>query len=388
MVINPRTLLLASALIEEFEGIETQAYLDPVGVPTICAGLTRYPSGMPVRMGDICSAEVCRGHLASVLIHEFMPALQDIPGWSQFGATRQAVLISFAWNLGMKFFNSEGFEAISQVLNEGREKPEIYSDMSKVLQLYVMAGGKRLPGLEKRRIREGEIWDLEDDGSLMFVANQRTYLKRSPIASEYLSDTGKKECQLGEPIVVTRLNEINADSHAWVTLKDSGEKWAVYLPHWNQESTSDGTPAGEGVNWTDFTASVGSFISVGEVLQYDSRRIPLEGSNEEASILEICREFDEIRQAWGLPIGVTSGYRPEPFNAEAGGALESLHVKGMALDIYPCDGKLDDFHNWLFKRWSGGYGDGRQKGFIHIDCRNNGRFFSRAGVKPAAVWGY
>ena len=388
MAINPRTLLLATALIEEFEGIETSAYLDPVGVPTICAGLTRYPSGMPVRMGDICCAEVCRGHLASMLIHEYMPVLQEIPGWSRFGPSRQAVLISFAWNLGPKFFNSEGFEAISKVLTDGSERPETYSDMRKVLQLYVMAGGKRLPGLEKRRIREGEVWDLEDDGALMFVANQPTYLKKSPIDGKYLSEIGKIEYKAHESIVATRLKEINADSHAWVTLKDSSEKWAIYLPHWTQESSSNGASVEEGIDWTDFSAPVGSFISVGEVLQYDSRRIPAKGSNEEAAILLICREFDEIRQAWGLPIGVTSGYRPEPFNAEVGGAPESFHVTGMALDIYPCDGQLDDFHDWLYKRWSGGYGDGRQKGFIHIDCRNNGRFFYRAGVKPAAVWGY
>jgi len=388
MAINPRTLLLATALIEEFEGMETRGYLDPVGVPTICAGLTRYPSGMPVRMGDICSVEVCRGHLVSMLMHGFIPVLEKIPGWSRFGPSRQAVLISFAWNLGAKFFNSEGFEKISQVLQEGNEKPETYSDMGEVLQLYVKAGGKRLPGLEKRRIREGEIWDSENDGVLTFVANQSTYLKKAPISSEYLSDTGRKEYLAGESIIASRVDEIHANNHAWATLRDSGENWAIYLPHWNQESTAVGRSNRQDINWSDFTAAVGSFICVGEVLQYDSRRIPIKGSEEEAAILEVCREFDEIRQAWGTPIGVTSGYRPEPFNTEAGGAPESFHVKGMALDIYPCDEALDDFHYWLIKRWSGGYGDGRQKGFIHIDCRSNGRFFSRAGVKPAATWEY
>ena len=53
--------MLATALIEEFEGIEIEAYLDPIGVPTICAGVTKYPSGMPVRMGDICSKAVVKG---------------------------------------------------------------------------------------------------------------------------------------------------------------------------------------------------------------------------------------------------------------------------------------------------------------------------------------
>jgi len=380
--------MLATALIEEFEGIEIEAYLDPTGVPTICAGVTKYPSGMPVRMGDICSKAVCRGHLSSMLNHEIVPALQNIPGWERFGPSRQAVLMSFAWNLGAKFFGSEGFETITKVLRDGSGAPETYSDMSEVLKLYAQAGGKTLPGLEKRRAREGEIWDLESDGVLTFVASQRTYLKKAPISSDYLSDKGKQEYRGGDAIAVTRLEEIHANNHAWATLNDGGGNWAIYLPHWVQEPIHPTAAAKEKIDWTNFSAPIGSFVSVGEVLQYDARRVPDEGSEEESAILEICEEFDEIRQAWGTPIGVTSGYRPEPFNTEAGGVPGSYHVKGMALDIYPCGEDIDEFHNWLIKRWSGGYGDGRQKGFIHIDSRNSGRFFSRAGVRPAAIWTY
>jgi hypothetical protein len=40
------------------------------------------------------------------------------------------------------------------------------------------------------------------------------------------------------------------------------------------------------------------------------------------------------------------------------------------------------------QRWSGGYGDGRTRGFIHIDTRENGRFHPRPGAKPAAIWDY
>ena len=62
-LIAPLALATAINLIEGFEGVETQAYLDPVGIPTICAGLTRYPNGTPVRIGDVCNKEVCRRYL-------------------------------------------------------------------------------------------------------------------------------------------------------------------------------------------------------------------------------------------------------------------------------------------------------------------------------------
>ncbi len=71
MAIHPATLLKAAALIEEFEGIEEEAYLDPIGIPTICAGLTRYPNGTPVRMGDVCSGSICRAHLENMLLREY-----------------------------------------------------------------------------------------------------------------------------------------------------------------------------------------------------------------------------------------------------------------------------------------------------------------------------
>ena len=58
LLITPLALAMAVNLIKGFEGVETEAYLDPVGVPTICSGLTRYPNGAPVRMGDVCAGDI------------------------------------------------------------------------------------------------------------------------------------------------------------------------------------------------------------------------------------------------------------------------------------------------------------------------------------------
>jgi len=388
MATQPQTFSLATSLIEEFEGIEVEAYLDPVGIPTICAGLTSYPNGEPVRMGDTCDLRICRAHLEQLLKVQYIPALERIPGWDRLGAKRQAVLISFAWNLGAKFYGSVGFETITRVLRDGATRPEIYQQMPQALSLYVKAGGKALPGLVTRRKREGALWMQEDDGTMKFIAQQDTLLKKAPIDSHYLSEAGKKPIAKGELIAAGKLDEIPQDSHAWVTLNGGTGRWVIYMPHWLEEKATPAPAPAPAVNWSDFSCPVGKYITVGEVLQYDARRKPKPGSAEEKALIALCKEFDAIRAAWNGALGVTSGYRPEPINSQVGGVPGSYHVKGMALDIYPIGESLQKFHQWLVQRWSGGYGDGRPKGFIHIDTRSNGRFSVKPGARPAAIWDY
>lgn len=390
---NSLTLQAAVQLIESFEGVETEAYLDPVGVPTICAGITRYPNGAPVVMGDVCDARICKAHLINLLQKTYVPALQAIPGWSMLGYRRQAVLLSFAWNLGPGFYGAAGFETITKILKEGATRPEVYAELPKALLLYVNAGGGPLPGLVDRRRREGEIWMKEDDGVTTFTAIQDTFLKKAAIDSSLLSDSGKQAVPKGSKLDVARVEEIPADSHAWFVMSGSGDRWAVYLPHW-QAATAHPAPEAKPtaqvkrVDWGDFACPVGRYITVGEVLQYDLRRKPIPGSAEEKAIIAICKEFDAIREAWDGPLGITSGYRPEPINSQVGGVPNSYHIKGMALDVYPINASLQKFYSWLIQRWSGGFGDGRNKGFIHIDTRNGGKFSSTPDARPAAVWLY
>lgn len=47
----------------------------------------------------------------------------------------------------------------------------------------------------------------------------------------------------------------------------------------------------------------------------------------------VDRVLDPLREAWGRPITVTSGYRCPELNKAVGGAKTSLHLRGMAADI-------------------------------------------------------
>lgn len=391
MVSIETALSKACELIQEFEGVEFEAYLDPTSVPTICSGITRYPNGMPVRMGDVCTSEVCKGYLQSYLEKEYLPSLELIPGWETLGADRKAVLLSFAWSVGAGFYDELGFERISKVLKDGAIDPNIYRNMRSALNSHVTVGGNKLLGLVRRRRKEADVWDMEHNDALEFVATQGTFLKKAAIDSRYLSNDGKQGMDQGDVISVGKLEELPCSSHAWVALSGTGERWAIYLPHWLPKSVNDSLEAPEAtsaIDWNDFNSYVGMYISVGEVLQYDARRKPLRGSREESQLFKLCEEFDRLRIAWGDSIGVASGYRPEPINTQVGGVKGSLHTKGMALDIYPMNGEIHKFYEWLKPRWCGGLGDGRKRGFVHIDTRDNGHFTARPEVRPAAQWSY
>ena len=95
--------------------------------------------------------------------------------------------------------------------------------------------------------------------------------------------------------------------------------------------------------------------------------------------LLVSRVLDPLREAWGSPIIVTSGYRCPELNARVGGARTSYHLRGMAADIRPKNGIVDKLyaligHLYVTRRMgiTECYID-RTKGYIHIayDAEDN-----------------
>ena len=68
-----------------------------------------------------------------------------------------------------------------------------------------------------------------------------------------------------------------------------------------------------------------------------------------ANLLELCREvLEPIREAYGKPIIVTSGYRCPELNKAVGGVATSEHLQGMAADIRTLsDTKADNKKLWM-----------------------------------------
>lgn len=143
-------------LIKEFEGFSEKTYYDPHtgGLPITAAyGSTRKLDGTPFYIGETITREEGEKLLIHQLKKEFLPALQKIPYWDQMNDKMKSSLISFAYNLGANFYNSNGFNTISRVL-----KNKEWDKVPKTLELYRNPGSNVEPGLLRRRKKEGELW--------------------------------------------------------------------------------------------------------------------------------------------------------------------------------------------------------------------------------------
>lgn len=57
--------------------------------------------------------------------------------------------------------------------------------------------------------------------------------------------------------------------------------------------------------------------------------------------------LNKLREAWGEPIKITSGFRSKALNKAVGGVENSLHLKGLAADIVPVNGNFTYFKNFV-----------------------------------------
>ena len=65
----------------------------------------------------------------------------------------------------------------------------------------------------------------------------------------------------------------------------------------------------------------------------------------------VINVLDPLREKWGKPIRVTSGYRCQKLNEAVGGVRNSQHLKGQAADIQPLDYSLIDKFISFVKEW-------------------------------------
>jgi putative chitinase len=69
--------------------------------------------------------------------------------------------------------------------------------------------------------------------------------------------------------------------------------------------------------------------------------------------LLVSEILDPLREAWGGPIIVSSGYRCEKLNSMIGGSPTSAHRHGWAADIKPGNGDIEGFKAFV-ARWVDG----------------------------------
>ncbi|MFM2062351.1 MAG: hypothetical protein RLZZ507_2021 [Cyanobacteriota bacterium] len=96
-----------------------------------------------------------------------------------------------------------------------------------------------------------------------------------------------------------------------------------------------------------------------------------------ANAIKVAKTWGPVREKFGSPIRITSGYRPPQVNKSIGGARNSQHLYFRAIDMIPMNGDFRKLWDVLKASQFSGLGDavfmGRNKGFFHADIRPGGR---------------
>jgi len=134
---------IAGVLIQSQEGIKYTTYLDPVGIPTVCAGVT----GPDVKMGKTYTKQECD----ALLYKHMLPAIKavDESVKVKLNDYQKAALYSFTYNAGVGAFKSS---TLLKKLNAGNTKGACDE-----LRRWTYAGGKQWKGLVTRREIEREL---------------------------------------------------------------------------------------------------------------------------------------------------------------------------------------------------------------------------------------
>lgn len=96
-----------------------------------------------------------------------------------------------------------------------------------------------------------------------------------------------------------------------------------------------------------------------------------------SDIVIICRELvdtlQKVRNYFGAPVTITSGYRTVSHNKKVGGSEDSKHMYGVAADFVVKGVKAEKVADYLetLVPYSCGIGVYKKENFVHLDWRPN-----------------
>ena len=125
-----------------YEGTVHSTYKDPIGIVTVCTGHT----GPELRMGQRYTKEQCETMLYGDLL-KHADALDCIK--TPLADNQKAAFLSFAFNVGNGAFCKS---TLARKANAG-DLMGACAELSR----WVMAGGRELPGLVKRRAAQRQL---------------------------------------------------------------------------------------------------------------------------------------------------------------------------------------------------------------------------------------
>lgn len=141
---------LGKRLAKPFEGWRSHPYLCPANVATIGWGATRYPDGRRVRLSDpplsVADGETLLSHDMGVYVRA---AVALSPNLTNLPAEVGAAIGDFCFNLGVTRYKASTLRK--------RVAAQDWPGVARELGKWVNGGGRKLPGLVRRRAAEAAL---------------------------------------------------------------------------------------------------------------------------------------------------------------------------------------------------------------------------------------
>ena len=95
------------------------------------------------------------------------------------------------------------------------------------------------------------------------------------------------------------------------------------------------------------------YFTLQELIRSDTAELLGIDNTPDAAVVDHLEELtekliDPLREAFGRPIIVTSGYRCPTLNRAVGGSSTSAHLQGYAADLVPKDGNVQRFLEFTY----------------------------------------
>ena len=137
-------------LIAEFEGLSLKPYMCPAKKATIGYGNTYYKDGTKVTMLDkpITKEEAIK--LLEIIVDSFAKQVSKLVT-SPLNQNQINAVVSFAYNVGVGNLKNS---TLLKLINKDHNQLAISNEFLK----WTNAGGEKSKGLEKRRIKESQIY--------------------------------------------------------------------------------------------------------------------------------------------------------------------------------------------------------------------------------------
>lgn len=97
----------------------------------------------------------------------------------------------------------------------------------------------------------------------------------------------------------------------------------------------------------------------------------------ESNAKRLLTFLQDLREKWGSAIRINSGYRCSVLNKLVGGSKTSAHLTCNAVDLWPYNGKIEEFKEFIIKYLDGKLWDqcivekSGKKQWIHLGLYNN-----------------